>query len=651
MSVFIELTTDAFADSFNAIRAAKQTARRAGIDRARRPLRGLEIKDDTYAIIKVVQADGTEIPLIDSGSSSGTNSQYANFILQSVQEARMEKHQIVETFGEPYIFFFGESPRFLDVTAVLVDSNDFNWYAEFWQNYNDYFRGTRLVEMGARCYLFYDDNIVEGYMLMAQARKVSEQPLMAQLTFRLYLTNYSNISFVGDPNFPVRSSVNLPPGVDLTTADAFTVGALAVSASTQAAIDEAASLQATLGAQQQAGGFGGTQNLSDALRSGVDSTGTPYTDGVLINALEALGSLGTRTTPLRGLISDNVDEFTALVPPPPTEPGSDNQDEGEDAEATDPWMAMTQQAGRHGASIGSPGIFGSLGISAHFSAQAGFGVGASASASASFGVTSGSSFGAGYYGGINGGLGFTGALTPIPALVASTSTSFGNGFGAASARIGVGAFVPGGFNTGYGFGPPGSVSGGSFGGPTANRGPGLGFGTLPLTPGGFVVATSVGASAGFVGSASAGFGFGAGVSAQAGVQAGLTALSGYAVSAQFRGGVFGNGIQVGGGLFGGTGIGGGIPGGVSGGIGPNGPGTLSEFSGGTSYGINYGNNASRFGLGMAGYGPGLNVGGAPSAFATVSAPGTFGLSGTASESFNIGPGGVSSQSNTTGIFA
>ena len=669
IAVFIELTTDAFANSFNAIRDAKEKARRAGIDRARRPLRGLEIKDDTYAIIKVVQADGTEIPLIDSGSSNGTNTQYANFILQSVQEARMEKHQIVETFGEPYIFFFGESPRFLDVTAVLVDSNDFNWYAEFWQNYNDYFRGTRLVEMGARCYLFYDDNIVEGYMLMAQARKVSEQPLMAQLTFRLYLTNYSNISFVGDPNFPVRASVNLPPGVDLTTADAFTAGALAVSAATQASLDEAASLQATLGAQQQGGGFGGAQNLSDALRSGVDSTGTPYTDGVLINALEALGNIGTRTAPLRGLISDNVDEFTALLPPPPTQPGSDNQDNGEDAEAADPWMAMTQQAGRHGASIGSPGIFGSLGISAHFSAQAGFGVGASASVGASFGVTGGSSFGAGYQGGINGGLGFTGTFVSTPSLVASAGAGVsstgvfagasGGVFAGAGASAGVGAFVPGGYSPGYRYGPgyaspypPGSPGGGSFGGPGAGYGPGLGYGPPVYNANGYVVATGISASAGFVGSASASFGFGASASAQAGVQAGLSSLSSLALGAQFRGGIFGNGIQVGGGIFGGTGIGGGIPGGVSGGIGPNGPGTLTEFSGGTSFGNNFGNNASRgYGQGVAGFGAVLNVGGAPSAFATVSAPGTFGVAGTASETFNIGPGGVSSQSNTTGIFA
>jgi hypothetical protein len=178
-------------------------------------MRGLEIKEDTYALIRLIQVDGTEIPLVDSGSSTGESTAYANFLLQSVQEVRMEKHQIVETFGEPYIFFFGEAPRFLDVSAMLISSHDFNWEAEWWFNYENYLRGTKSVELGARTFLFYDDNIVGGYMLQAQSVKTSDQPLAVTLSFRMFVTDYENISFVGDPNFPVRSYVNLPDGVTL----------------------------------------------------------------------------------------------------------------------------------------------------------------------------------------------------------------------------------------------------------------------------------------------------------------------------------------------------------------------------------------------------------------------------------------------------
>lgn len=416
----------------------------------------------------MIRSDGTEIKLVDSGDASGQTTQYTNFILQSVTEARMEKHQIVETFGEPYIFFFGESPRFLDVTAVLVDSFDFNWYAEFWENYNNNLRGTKSVEQGARTYMFYDDNIVEGYMLMAQAQKTSERPLMATLSFRLYLTNYSNISFVGNPNYPIRDSVNLPADVTLTTADLSSAGSAIVNAAVGSSLQEAASLQAAQGAAQQNSGFGGTPSLTQALTAGITSTGTPSIDGILQNAEEALaiatGGDVTRQIPLRGKIADNVDEYTALLPPaaPQYSPTDLN------SEVDDLSQSLVDQADLYGADINNPFAFLSLGMLPFFGAFLGFGLFGGFGPSASFGVTG---FGTSAFGGINGGLGFTGSFNGAPALQnsiqqqqqnnASVGVSggttgapvYGNGVpvsGGVIAGTGTGGGIPGGFSSNVG---------------------------------------------------------------------------------------------------------------------------------------------------------------------------------------------------------
>lgn len=308
MSVYIEVVTDAFQERFDSISKGKKKTRRAGADNVRRPLRGLEIKDDTYAILKVITSSGDEIPLVDGGSDTvdnngkGVTTSYTNFIIQSVQEARMEKHQIVETFGDSYIFFFGEAPRFLDVQCVLINSNDFNWEAEFWENYNNFFRGTKLVEMGARTYLFYDDNIVEGYMLNASAQKVAGAPLEVQLSFRLYLTNYSNVSLIGDPNFPVRGSLVLPPEV---------------SDINEIAHDRGKYL-ATLGANLQQAGFGGGAQFQKAFSQGGSFASVPeQLYGVFLNAIQALGELDKRSidralTPIRSRTSENTDEMTTF---------------------------------------------------------------------------------------------------------------------------------------------------------------------------------------------------------------------------------------------------------------------------------------------------------------------------------------------------
>lgn len=499
MACFITLQTDAFADTFNKQLQSSAATLSAGVARARRPLRGLEIKSDRYAAIKVVQSNGTEIPLWDAGSSAqpnpGKNTQYTNFILQSVREARMEKHQIVETFGESYIFFFGESPRFLDVSAVLVNSFDFNWEAEWWQNYDQYLRGSKSVQMGARTYLFYDDNVVEGYMLLANSEKSSDQPLMVQLTFRLFVTSYQNVSLVGDANYPTRANVNIPPDVSTTTADAFSLGQGQSSASNNASQSAAIQQFAQISAQQQLAGFGGGLSLTLALSQGAQLSsdlaiqqaeinagfvvGPPFvlTQSQAFAAIEAGVEAAAQPTvplpaiprslPIRSLISDNTDEYTAQLPPGP------GQDGGADQEAPDLWQSSAQQVGMYGGDINSPDMLNSLGLGPNFGLGAGvgigIGIGAGASVGASFGVTGGVGQN-NVYGGINGGLGFTGSIgvgasasltvNPYPVLTpASTSAAIA----AQVAEYGNGVQLSGGVYTGTGVGGgiPGGLSGGT----------------------------------------------------------------------------------------------------------------------------------------------------------------------------------------------
>jgi hypothetical protein len=214
VAVFFELTTDVFKDRFDHIGQSSPTVARAGAPSVRRPLRGMEVKEDTFAVLKVIDMLGREIKLYDSGSTTGRSATYTNFILQQVNEARQEKAQVVETFGDPYIFFYGDAPRYLDCSAILLNSQDFNWQAEFWANYDQYLRGSKCAEIGARVYLFYDDKIVEGYMMQAAAVNESMNPMAVRLDFRMFLTNYRNISMVGDPRFPIRLGVD----VDLQSA-------------------------------------------------------------------------------------------------------------------------------------------------------------------------------------------------------------------------------------------------------------------------------------------------------------------------------------------------------------------------------------------------------------------------------------------------
>jgi hypothetical protein len=389
MTVFISLELDDFERVFqqqvSGSRAGNGGRYGAGKSvNVRRPVRGLEVKDDTYAMVKVVDAAGNELPLFDSGGPSGRSTQYANFLLQSVQDARMEKEQIVETFGDPYIFFFGEKPRFIDIQAVLINSLDFNWHAEWWYNYENYLRGTKLTEMGARLYLFYDDVIVEGYMLSSTAVLSQDQPLFVTMNFRLFVTNYTNISITGSDYYPIRASSQLFTSVDLTAADSSQLltptqpdqpipqnvlneqaylALLQQTGSTQldqelqkiSTQEELTAAQQSIAAQDAisaAQGFGGGGLLTAMLQAGLTSASFPAQniDTFVNNVTEAFAAAMesafggpqpdpglVRQLPLRGKITDNTDEYLSWV-------GGDTQSPG---------VALPTQQ--------SPGVFGPVG--------------------------------------------------------------------------------------------------------------------------------------------------------------------------------------------------------------------------------------------------------------------------------------------------
>lgn len=173
----------------------------------RRPTRGIQVKEDTFASIRVVASggNGRSIPLIDAGSTDdrygNSRSQlYTNFLLQGVSEDRMEKQQILETFGEPYIFLFGERARVMTFQGVLLNTEDFNWEAEWWANYEEYLRGTRCVENQARVFMFFDETLVSGYILNTSSQKNAQERNHVPFSFQLFVTSWSTISRLGNPN-------------------------------------------------------------------------------------------------------------------------------------------------------------------------------------------------------------------------------------------------------------------------------------------------------------------------------------------------------------------------------------------------------------------------------------------------------------------
>ena len=90
----------------------------------RRPLYGAINKSEQFSHLSVraIDSEGAIKPLVINNTSApgGESVKNYNYIVQNFAIAKQEKMQIVETFGDEYVFFFGERPTVVQVQGFLL---------------------------------------------------------------------------------------------------------------------------------------------------------------------------------------------------------------------------------------------------------------------------------------------------------------------------------------------------------------------------------------------------------------------------------------------------------------------------------------------------------------------------------------------------
>ena len=156
----------------------------------RRPLQGMTPKKDTYATLTITNpygSESTKSPLVNSSTPSGKSSYTANFLIQSISESRQEKAQPVPTFGDTFYYFFGQQPVQIQVSAVLLNSENFEWELEWWHNYSSSLRGTRLVDYNRRVALKYESTKITGFITTCSVQKSANTPMESSLSFTMFV--------------------------------------------------------------------------------------------------------------------------------------------------------------------------------------------------------------------------------------------------------------------------------------------------------------------------------------------------------------------------------------------------------------------------------------------------------------------------------
>lgn len=129
---------------------------------------------------------------ISSGSKSEAKDlipPFSRFFLEGFTETWAEKTQIIETFGDSYIFMFGSRPQVYNFTGRLINSDQINWKEDFIYYYENFLRGTKCAEYKARLILTYGLNQIVGYIIATNMQQVASSDLEVPFNFSFYVVD------------------------------------------------------------------------------------------------------------------------------------------------------------------------------------------------------------------------------------------------------------------------------------------------------------------------------------------------------------------------------------------------------------------------------------------------------------------------------
>jgi len=125
------------------------------------------------------------------------------FILTGVQESRAEKTQIIETFGAPSFFFFGEKTKIYNFAGTLLETTDqlskliggkYLWASSITELYENYMRGTKLAENGFEVVLIFKYYKLHGYIINLNIKHDAKMPKMAGFSFSMLVRKQDLLS-------------------------------------------------------------------------------------------------------------------------------------------------------------------------------------------------------------------------------------------------------------------------------------------------------------------------------------------------------------------------------------------------------------------------------------------------------------------------
>jgi hypothetical protein len=123
---------------------------------------------------------------------------YSKFFLEAVQEGHSERSQVVETFGDFFVFFYGERPAVYNFSGTLLNADNINWAEDFFFYYDNFLRGTKCVEAGAVLTITYGFRQIEGFLMSMNTATQAISERGVSLSFQVLVTDRKYLKLSND---------------------------------------------------------------------------------------------------------------------------------------------------------------------------------------------------------------------------------------------------------------------------------------------------------------------------------------------------------------------------------------------------------------------------------------------------------------------
>lgn len=125
-------------------------------------------------------------------------SAYGRFFMQSIVEQDTEKYQVVETFTDFYVFFYGRRPPIYRYSGLLINDPNYRWVEDMKFMYDNYFRGSAASELGATTMVQYEGRQVFGQVLGFSIQQDAVNHKAVPFSLDVLVLDYQAIKFSDD---------------------------------------------------------------------------------------------------------------------------------------------------------------------------------------------------------------------------------------------------------------------------------------------------------------------------------------------------------------------------------------------------------------------------------------------------------------------